>query len=97
MAAGLIGVLLTPEQQDRLINEKEIDFAFSYEDKIRFQSMFIFKRLLSAALRLIPTHIRTVEELNLPAVLHELRNIIKGFSWLLGQLVMVNNDFSGFD
>ncbi|HOQ15459.1 MAG TPA: PilT/PilU family type 4a pilus ATPase [Candidatus Paceibacterota bacterium] len=85
MAAGLIGVLLTPEQQDRLINEKEIDFAFSYEDKIRFRVNVYFQRgYLSAALRLIPTHIRTVEELNLPAVLHEFTKYNQGFFLVVG-------------
>lgn len=85
MTAGLIGVLLTPEQQENLITEKEIDFAFSYEDKIRFRVNVYFQRgYLSAALRLIPAHIRTVEELNLPPLLHEFSKCQQGFFLAVG-------------
>ena len=43
MTAGLIGALLTTDQQEKLITEKEIDFAFSYEDKIRFRINVYFQ------------------------------------------------------
>ncbi|MGE4554575.1 MAG: type IV pilus twitching motility protein PilT [Candidatus Paceibacterota bacterium] len=85
MTAGLISALLTPEQQDRLISEKEIDFAFSFEDKIRFRVNVYFQRgFLSAALRLIPYHIRTIEELNLPPILHEFTKFNQGFFLVVG-------------
>ena len=85
MTAGLISTLLTPEQEERLIDQKEIDFAFSYEDKIRFRINVYFQRgYLSAALRLIPTHIRTVEELNLPPILHEFSKYNQGFVLVVG-------------
>ena len=85
MTAGLISALLTPEQEEKLIKEKEIDFAFSYEDKIRFRINVYFQRgYLSAALRLISTHIRTVEELNLPPILHEYSKYNQGFVLVVG-------------
>jgi len=85
MTAGLISALLTPEQEEKLIQEKEIDFAFSYEDKIRFRINVYFQRgYLSAALRLISTHIRTVEELNLPPILHEYAKYNQGFVLVVG-------------
>jgi len=85
MTAGLIGALLTTDQQENLITEKEIDFAFSYEDKIRFRvNVYFQKGYLSAALRLIPVHIRTVEELNLPSVLHEFTKSQQGFFLAVG-------------
>jgi len=85
MTAGLISALLTPEQQDRLISEKEIDFAFSFEDKLRFRVNVYFQRgFLSAALRLIPYHIRTIEELNLPPILHEFTKYNQGFFLVVG-------------
>jgi len=85
MTAGLISTLLTPEQEERLIDQKEIDFAFSYEDKIRFRINVYFQRgYLSAALRLIPAHIRTVEELNLPPILHEFSKYNQGFVLVVG-------------
>ena len=85
MTAGLISTLLTAEQEEKLINQKEIDFAFSYEDKIRFRINVYFQRgYLSAALRLIPTHIRTVEELNLPPITHEFSKYNQGFVLIVG-------------
>jgi len=85
MTAGLIGALLTPEQQENLITEKEIDFAFSYEDKIRFRvNVYFQKGYLSAALRLIPVHIRTIEELDLPQGLHKFTNYQQGFFLAVG-------------
>lgn len=83
--AGLIAVLLNPEQQEKLITEKEIDFAFSYQDKVRFRVNVYFQRgYLSAALRLIPYHIRTIEELNLPPILHEISKYNQGFYLVVG-------------
>ncbi len=85
MTAGLIGALLTTDQQERLITEKEIDFAFSYEDKIRFRvNVYFQKGYLSAALRLIPVHIRTIEELNLSPILHEFTKSQQGFFLAVG-------------
>ncbi|MFA5392100.1 MAG: PilT/PilU family type 4a pilus ATPase [Candidatus Paceibacterota bacterium] len=85
MTAGLISALLTPEQEEKLIKEKEIDFAFSYEDKIRFRINVYFQRgYLSAALRLISTHIRTVEELSLPPIIHEFSKYNQGFVLVVG-------------
>jgi len=85
MTAGLISALLSPEQEEKLIKEKEIDFAFSYENKIRFRINVYFQRgYLSAALRLISTHIRTVEELNLPPILHDFSKYNQGFVLVVG-------------
>ncbi len=83
--AALISGLLTPEQQDRLIKEREIDLAFNYEDKIRFRVNVYFQRgYLAASLRLISAEIRTLEALNLPPVLHELTNFSQGFVLVVG-------------
>ena len=85
MTAGLIGALLTTDQQESLITEKEIDFAFSFEDKIRFRvNVYFQKGYLSAALRLIPVNIRTIEELSLPSVLHEFTQSQQGFFLAVG-------------
>ena len=85
MTAGLIGALLTTDQQEKLITEKEIDFAFSYEDKIRFRiNVYFQKGYLSAALRLIPVQIRTIQDLNLPQVLHEFTKSKQGFFLAVG-------------
>jgi len=85
MAAGLIGSLLSEEQQEKLITEKDIDFAFSYENKIRFRvNVYFQKGYLSAALRLIPVQIRTIEELGLPSILHQFCQVQQGFFLIVG-------------
>jgi len=83
--AGLVSALLTPEQQDRLIKERELDFAFSYEEKMRFRiNVYFQKGYLAAALRLIPYKVRTIEELNLPPILHDFTKYNQGFFLVVG-------------
>ncbi len=85
MAQGLIFALLTPEQKEKLVMKREIDFSFSLEEKVRFRANVYFQRgYVAAALRLIPWRIRTVEELGLPSVLHEFTKIQQGFFLVVG-------------
>src|SRR3989344_3651282 len=54
MAEGLIFCLLTDEQKERLERERQIDFAYSFEDKARFRVNVYHQRgYVAAALRLI--------------------------------------------
>src|SRR3989338_6679216 len=63
VAEGLIAGLLTPEQRARLDKEKQVDFAYSFEDKARFRVNADYQRGdLAAGLRLIPARIRTRSE-----------------------------------
>lgn len=84
-AEDLINNLLTPEQQERLKKDKQIDFAYSLEDKARFRVSAYYQRgYLAAALRLIPSRIRTIEELNLPPILHDFTKLSQGFILVVG-------------
>lgn len=77
--------LLTAEQQALFRTEKEIDFSYAFADKARFRvNVFRQRGYASAALRLIPTRIRTVEELNLPQVLHRFTKPSQGFFLCVG-------------
>ena len=74
--------ILSEEQRARFIEDKEIDLSYSYKDKGRFRvNIFYQKGFVGAALRLIPTKIRTVEELSLPPVLLEFVHHL-GILWL---------------
>lgn len=85
VAENLINELLTPEQREIFASEKELDFAFNYEDKARFRvNIFRQKSYPAAALRLIPSQIRTIEELSLPPMLHDFSKISQGFVLLVG-------------
>ncbi len=85
VAEGVIGQLLTPEQRQKLVAERQVDFAYSFEDKARFRVNVYFQRgFLAAALRLVPARIRTIEELNLPPLLHDFARLSQGFVLVVG-------------
>ena len=84
-AEGLVQALLTEEQCQRFLKEKEIDFSYSFEQKARFRVNVFFQRgYMSASLRRIPQKIKTVEELNLPPILHEFTKPSQGFILVTG-------------
>lgn len=83
--AGLIKVLVTDAQYERLSKERELDFAYETEDGYRFRGNAFFHRgLLGVALRLIPKTIRTLAELNLPEVLATFARKSQGFFLVVG-------------
>lgn len=85
IAEGLVHALLTVEQKRQLEEEKEIDFAYAFEDKARFRvNVYNQRGFLAAALRLIPAKIRTIEELNLPPILHDFTKLTQGFVLVVG-------------
>ena len=84
-AEGLIMSLLGEEQQAELRKRREIDFSYAYEDKARFRCNAFYQRgYLAAALRLIPSKIRTIEELGLPPILHDFARLSQGFVLMVG-------------
>ncbi|MDI6734478.1 MAG: PilT/PilU family type 4a pilus ATPase [Patescibacteria group bacterium] len=84
-AEGLILALLTDEQKDRLYKLKQIDFSYNFEDRARFRVNVYFQRgFMAAALRLIPAQIRTLEELNLPPIMHDFTKLHQGFVLVVG-------------
>lgn len=84
-AEGLVGALLTAEQKDKFSKLKQLDFSFNYEDKARFRvNVYLQRGFMAAALRLIPAQIRTIEELNLPPILHDFAKLHQGFVLVVG-------------
>lgn len=84
-AEGLIFGLLTEEQKERLLRDKQVDFAYSFEDKARFRvNVYFQKGYLAAALRLIPSRIKNIEELGLPPILHDFTRLSQGFILFVG-------------
>ncbi|OGY98319.1 MAG: type IV pili twitching motility protein PilT [Candidatus Liptonbacteria bacterium RIFCSPLOWO2_01_FULL_56_20] len=85
MADGLVTGLLTPDQKEKLFKGKQLDFAYGFEDKARFRVNAYYQRgYLAAALRLVPSRIRTVEELGLPPILHDFTKLSQGFILVVG-------------
>jgi len=82
---GLAFELMTEKQQERFLKNKEVDFSYNFEGKARFRvNVFYQKEGISSALRLIPSKIPVVEELNLPPILHELIRPSQGFVLVTG-------------
>ncbi len=84
-AEGIIGEMITKEQKEKLLSQRQVDFAYSFEDKARFRVNVYFQRgYLAAALRLVPARIKTIEELNLPPLLHDFSRLSQGFVLIVG-------------
>ncbi len=84
-AKSLSLALLNEEQREYLLREKEIDLSYTYIDKARFRVNVYFKSGdISSALRLIPAKIRTIEELEMPQVLHRFTAPSQGFFLSVG-------------
>lgn len=81
----LIFKLVSTDQKDLLLANKEIDFSFALSDVARFRvNAYYQKGYLSAALRLIPLKIRTIEELSLPKTLHQFSQLVQGLILVAG-------------
>ena len=81
----LVLSLCSPEQKELLMTNKEIDFSFALGQVARFRvNAFYQKGYLSAALRLIPSRIPTLDELHLPKVLSNFSKLRQGLILLTG-------------
>lgn len=81
----LVNGVLTPEQKDLLAVNKEVDFSYQFHELGRFRiNAYHEKGLLAAALRLIPSHIRTVNDLQLPSICHSFAQLRQGFILVTG-------------
>lgn len=77
--------ILSQEQKELFLVNKEIDFSFALGDVARFRvNAYYQKGYISAALRLIPAKILTVEELGLPKVCHDFAKLRQGFIIITG-------------
>ncbi len=81
----LVLSLCLPEQKELLMTNKELDFSFALGETARFRvNAFFQKGYLSAACRLIPTKIPSLEELHLPQVLGNLVDLRQGLILVTG-------------
>jgi twitching motility protein PilT len=82
---GIIMAMLDDSQKEILQKDKEIDFSYTFGDKIRFRvNVFHQRGFLGAALRFVPLEIKTLEELNLPDSLYEFTRKEQGFFLVVG-------------
>jgi len=77
--------ILTNDQRQRLETDWQIDFAYAIPGRARFRVNAYYQRAaIGAAFRLIPFSIKSVDELGLPLVLHELAKKPRGFVLVTG-------------
>lgn len=81
----LVYGILSNDQRQKLEEHLQLDFAYSVPQLARFRINCYFQRnALSAAFRLIPAEIKTIEELGLPKVLHEFVDKPRGIVLVTG-------------
>lgn len=84
-AQEFVFALLSEPQKEKFLKEFELDFSYNFRDRARFRvNVFHQKGFMSAALRLIPTKIRTLEELGLPLIIREFLTRKQGFLLVVG-------------
>jgi twitching motility protein PilT len=77
--------VLDEKQRKMLENDLELDFSFAYGNLARFRvNAFHEKGNLAVALRLIPTVIRTVEDLGLPPIINNFVQYPRGLVLVTG-------------
>ncbi|MGH7203816.1 MAG: type IV pilus twitching motility protein PilT [Candidatus Levyibacteriota bacterium] len=86
----MIFSLLTPEQKELLLSNKELDFSYGYKGKTpqdvgRFRvNAYYQKGTLCAAFRFLAPSVRTLEELVMPKIVHEFAKLKQGFVLVTG-------------
>jgi twitching motility protein PilT len=82
---GMAFSIMSEFQRKKFIEEKEIDFSYVFENSGRFRvNVFFQMGNISLALRFIPSKIRTIEELNLPPILHDFTSRPQGLVLMTG-------------
>jgi twitching motility protein PilT len=84
-ARQIISEILTADQQKKLMQDKQLDFAYEISDLGRFRgSAMVHNNGLSAVFRVIPPKIKTLEELGLPDVVTEVLDNHQGLILVTG-------------
>lgn len=62
--------MLNEKQKQLLHSQQDVDISYAYKDNVRFRvNIYTQKGVYGIAMRSIPNHIKTLEELNLPPIL----------------------------
>ena len=84
-AHRIISEILTDDQQKKLMQDKQIDFAYEISELGRFRgSAMVHNNGLSAVFRVIPPKIKTLEEIGLPDVVTKVLDNHQGLILVTG-------------
>jgi twitching motility protein PilT len=82
---GLLRELVEDTKLEKFQKTFELDFSYAHNDGNRFRgNAFVQQGHVGIVLRLIPKEIKTLQELNLPAILEEFARKKQGFFLLVG-------------
>ena len=85
MIVGVLSELVSKENREYFLKNKELDFSYGMENGERFRGNAFFQQgMISIALRLIPKKIRGLAELNLPDILRSFADKHQGFFLVVG-------------
>ena len=85
MLEGLVSALLGEERKTRFISEKEIDFSYESDQGTRFRvNVYYTQGRIAAAMRLVPTQVKSVDDLNLPQIVKVFSKLSQGFVIVVG-------------
>ena len=83
--SGLLQSICAPDRWQHFLEHGDLDFAYALGEKARFRVNYLRKHTgLGAVLRIIPTEIMTLEELNLPPVLGRFAELRSGMVLVTG-------------
>lgn len=81
----MLFAIIDQQQKADLVEKLELDFAYPFDAKTRLRvNVFYQNRGIAAVFRLIPTEIKSLEELNAPAVLQDFANLDQGLVLITG-------------
>ncbi len=84
-AKNLVGEILSDDQKQRLVKERELDLAHSVPGVARFRvNVFFQKKSIGAVVRVIPIEIKSSEELHLPEVTNTFAELNRGLVLVTG-------------
>ncbi len=81
----LLNVILVPAQKELFDKQMTVDFSYAFKDNVRFRvNAYRQKAVLGVALRVIPNHIKTLDELSLPPMLKKFTERKQGLVLVVG-------------
>ena len=81
----LVSGVMSVEQKQVLLVNKELDFSFSLGEHARFRAnVYHQKGTMAGSFRFIPVDVPTIEELGLPKIIKSLATLRQGFVLVTG-------------
>ncbi|OGM96892.1 MAG: type IV pili twitching motility protein PilT [Candidatus Yanofskybacteria bacterium RIFCSPHIGHO2_02_FULL_38_22b] len=82
---GLASALMGEEKKTRFVSEKELDFSYESSQGNRFRvNIYFTQGRIAATLRLVPSQVKGIDDLNLPSIIKVFAKLSQGFVLVVG-------------